>query len=217
MLAESFRIAQIEQAQQSKAYYEFDIVDGVEVVERDRNTEFWEKTGKTIRELFSVKSAYASYKERDWEKGGGDMPNLSDTAEVEKEAQDEANRPSHMKKDVLFKSYIDMMGESAVLPWFKEVEKVVRQKKIYFDRTFETTVIVVINSAGRVVKVVLAKSSGDSLLDIAVRQAFLRQAYPRAPAGLIDSDGFGRVKWVFEMYLNVDLRKKGKFRIYRRD
>lgn len=122
-----------------------------------------------------------------------------------------------MKKQVLFKSFIDMMGESAMIPWFREVEKVVKARKTFRDRTYVTAVIVIINKQGEVVKVVIDATSGDTQMDLAVKNAFLGQVYTRPPKDLIDKDGFGRVKWIFEMYLDVDLTKKGQFRIYRRE
>ena len=197
-------------ATQSRTYYEIELTDP------SNKSGFWANTGKKIRNLFAKKSAYDLFKNLDRDVAG-DLPALSDTAEVEREMKDDAARPSHMKKQVLYKSYIDMIGESAMVPWFREVEKVVRVRRAFHDRTFETTVIVVINAKGEVVKVVVANPSGDELMDAAVKQAFVGQAYPRPPKSLIDKDGFGRIKWAFEMYLNLDLAKKGKFRISRRD
>lgn len=215
VLVASFRAINSTQPQ-SEQYIEFDVTSDVEMDTPAPKEDFWSKTGKSVRELFSVKSAYEVFKDK--ENGHtGNPTHLSDVEEIERELADDEARPAHQKKDVLFKSYVDMMGESAVLPWFSEVEKIVRLRKVFFDRTFETTVIVIINAEGQVVRVVTAKTSGDPMLDVAVKQAFLGQAYPRPPKDLIDTDGFGRVKWVFEMYLNLDLRKKGKFRISRRD
>lgn len=164
--------------------------------------------------LFGTKSAYQLSKETN---KGGDLPSLSDSAEITKERQDEESRPSHLKKEVLFKSYVDNIGESAIIPWFREVEKIVKIRKKFKDRTFITTVIVIINKIGEVVKVVIEASSGDTQLDLAVKNAFLGQKYARPPKDLIDKDGFGRIRWTFDMYLDVDLTKKGKFRIYRRE
>lgn len=164
--------------------------------------------------LYGSKSAYEISK--DLSKYSR-IPNLSDEGERSKEREDEESRPSHMKKQILFKSFIDMMGESAMIPWFREVEKIVKIRKTFRDRTYITTVIVIINSRGEVVKVVIDATSGDIQLDLAVKNAFLGQVYTRPPRDLIDKDGFGRVKWIFEMYLDVDLTRKGKFRLYRRE
>jgi hypothetical protein len=199
-----------ERTVQPRVYYE------IEVTDPSNKSGFWANTGKKIRSFFAKKTAYELFKNLDRDLAG-DRPALSDKAEVEKEVADDAARPSHMKKQVLYKNYIDMVGESAMIPWFREVEKVVRLRRAFHDRTFETTAIVVLNKSGEVVKVVIARSSGDELMDAAVKQAFVGQAYPRPPKSLIDKDGFGRIKWAFEMYLNLDLAKKGKFRISRRD
>ena len=175
-------------------------------------------TGKSkLGGLLGSKSAYETYKTKS-ENHNGDFPTLSDQEEINKEYNDEESRPAYMKKDVLFKNYIDMTGERAIIPWFNSVEKIAYMKKSVHDRTFITTVIVIINRQGKVVKVVTAKSSGDTMMDVAVKNGFMGQEYGPPPKSLIDPDGFGRIKWVFEMHLDFDMKKnKGKISIRRLD
>lgn len=135
-------------------------------------------------------------------KVSGPSKSIAPSFNTEKEAErgkGEAKEENPLqRKENIYKNYFDRIRQEIEPPWRKKVASYF--KKTRPSKTLTSIIVVIIDTSGKVVKIILAESCGISELDRYAIEAFQGKMFPNPPKGLIDEDGYGRIPWSFVIY-----------------
>lgn len=113
-------------------------------------------------------------------------------------------------------SYFKRINEGVERPWQEQVQAIMLRPDLETNNlsgVWETHMDIYLDQKGDFVKGVLIKPSGIRELDSAPIFAFLQaKSFPNPPLGLIDEDGFIRIRYSFMVYYQPDFRQQNSRR-----
>lgn len=106
-------------------------------------------------------------------------------------------------KEYVYWGFYERVRQKLEHIWVRYLRENVRRirfsgKKLFSDFSYETEVVVVLDSKGVIQAIEVIHTSGVYKLDEAATRAFNRAGpFPNPPRGLIEEDGLIRVRWAF--------------------
>lgn len=104
--------------------------------------------------------------------------------------------------ELLYDSFLRRIKTSIDPEWRSKVRELLKKNKITrLSNIKPTVVLMVINKNGEVVVVELLQSSGYKFLDDLAIEVIKNRTFPNPPKNLLDSDGFGRIRWTYRIFI----------------
>lgn len=130
-------------------------------------------------------------------RGTGDK--FDDEAEKNNAITEASSSDILNKKENKFYTYFERVRQQVAPLWIRSIQLHVGRKKL--NKKYEVIIILAIfDRSGKVVRVLLVRSSGREGFDKIALDSMRDQTVPNPPDDLIDKDGYGRILWYF--YIN---------------
>jgi hypothetical protein len=134
--------------------------------------------------------------------GHNNQPATDADIEIARALEEAMEGNPFKKKEHKFYSYYERIRQDVEPLWASGVQDLVvtnrRQRtKWRISGGRVTTIVVMVDKSGKVLRVLLVKPSGDSRLDALSILLMRSRRYPNPPKDLIENDGLGRLVWYF--------------------
>lgn len=130
---------------------------------------------------------------------GGSGGKFNDEVEKSNAIAEASSSDLLNKKENKFYTYFERVRQQVAPLWIRSIQLHVGREKL--KKKYEVIIILAIfDRSGRVVHVLLVRSSGRDGFDKIALDSMRDQTVPNPPDDLIDKDGYGRILWYF--YIN---------------
>jgi hypothetical protein len=102
------------------------------------------------------------------------------------------------KKEFIYSNFFTRIKKEVDPEWVKSIKQHFGKSRP--KRNYSTVFLVIMDKTGLVIEIILVNSSGNDRIDGLVMDAMKGKMFPNPPKDLIESDGYGRIVWTYNIF-----------------